>query len=112
MKNKIINKTFKMFIIVSFAIYITIFISNKYGYYEYKKLKQVTLTQEQIKKFEEDVKKGNDVEIEDYLDKVNVNYQTKFSQAGLNISNALSKTISKGVNGFFSYINKLVENSY
>lgn len=110
-KNKLINKTFKMFVIISFAIYLTIFISNKYGYYEYQKLKQVTLTQEQIKKFEEDVKNGNNVEIEDYLDNVNVNYQTKLSQIGLNISNTLSKTISKGVDGFFSYVDKLIEAS-
>jgi len=108
---KIIHKTFKMFVIISFAVYITIFISNKFGYFEYQKLKKVTLTQEQIKKFEEDVKNGNNVEIEDYLDNVNVNYQTKISQAGLDISNTLSKTISKGVNGFFSYINKLIEMS-
>lgn len=110
-KKKIINKVFKMSVIILFAIYITIFVSNKYGYFEYQKLKQVTLTQEQIKKFEEDVKNGINVEIEDYLDNVNVNYQTKLSQAGLDVSNVLSDTIEKGVNGFFGYINKLVEAS-
>ena len=108
-KKKLAKKGFKLILLVLFAIYITVFISNKYGYYEYQKLKQVTLTQEQIKKFEEDVKNGVNVEIEDYLVDVNRNYQTNLSQAGLNLSNFLSKTIGKGINGFFGYINKLVE---
>lgn len=111
-KKKLTNKVFKMSIVILFAVFITIFISNKYGYYEYKKLKQVTLTQEQIKKFEEDVKNGVNVEIENYLEDVNKNYQTKLSQAGLDVSNSIASIVRKGVDGFFGYINKLVtENS-
>ena len=111
-KKKLPNKIFKMSMVVLFAVFITIFISNKYGYYEYKKLKQVTLTQEQIKKFEEDVKNGVNVEIENYLSDVNRNYQTKLSQAGLDVSNSIAGIVRKGVDGFFGYINKLVtENS-
>jgi len=108
-KKKLAKKSFKLILLVLFAIYITVFISNKYGYYEYQKLKQVTLTQEQIKRFEEDVKNGVNVEIEDYLVDVNRDYQTNLSQAGLNLSNFLSKSIGKGINNFFGYINKLVE---
>lgn len=107
-KNKISNKIFTMTLIISFAIFLTIFISNKYGYYEYKKTKQVTLTQEQIKKFEEDVKNGKNVELENYLEKTSVNYQTNLSQMGLNVSNTLSNVVKKSVDGFFGYINKLV----
>lgn len=111
-KKKLPNKMFKMSMIVLFAVFLTIFVSNKYGYYEYKKLKQVTLTQEQIKKFEEDVKNGVNVEIENYLEDVNRNYQTKLSQVGLNVSNSVAGIVKKGVDGFFGYINKLVtENS-
>lgn len=107
-KKKKIDKAFKLIILVLFAIFLTIFISNKYGYYEYKKSKQVTLTQEQIKRFEEDVKNGVNVEIENYLTDINRDYQTKLSQAGLDLSNSIAKVVRGGVNGFFKYINKLV----
>ena len=50
-KTKIQTKIFRLLLGISFTIYITTYISNKYGYYEYKKHEQATLTQEQIKKF-------------------------------------------------------------
>lgn len=48
-KTKIQTKIFRLLLGISFTIYITTYISNKYGYYEYKKHEQATLTQEQIK---------------------------------------------------------------
>lgn len=107
-KNKIINKVFKMMLVILFAIFLTMFISNKYGYYEYRKSQQVTLTQEQIKQFEEDVKNGINVELENYLTSNTKNYQTPLSQLGLNLSNSIATAVRKGVDGFFGYINKLV----
>lgn len=107
-KNKISSKMLKMTVIISFAIFITIFISNKYGYFEYKKHQQVTLTQEQIKQFEEDVKNGKNVQLENYLENTKKNYQTSLSQFGLNVSNSLAGVVKKGVDGFFGYIDKLV----
>ena len=108
-KNKLRTTVFRMSFIVLFAIFITIFISNKYGYYEYKKNEQVTLTQEQIDKFEDDVKNGKNIDIEDYVSNANKNYQTTLSQTGLHISNSLANIVKNGVNGFFGYIEKLVE---
>jgi len=107
-KKKLYGKFFKMTLMVLFAIFITIFISNEYGYFEYQKSMQVTLTQEQIKKFEEDVKNGKNVNVEDYLKETEINYQTPLSQAGLDVSNFIAGFVKKGVDGFFSYINKLI----
>jgi len=109
MKNiKLRTKVFRITFIILFAVYLTVYISNKYGYYEYKKHEQVTLTNEQIKKFEQDVKDGKEIDIENYVSSVNKNYQTKLSQMGLNLSNGLSSIIKKGVDGFFKYIESLV----
>ena len=108
---KLRTKIFRFTFVILFAVFLTMFISNKYGYYEYKKREQVTLTQEQIKQFEEDVKNGKNVDLENYLEKTNKNYQTKFSQLGLNLSNTIADTVSKGVNKFFGYISKFVVES-
>lgn len=108
---KLRTKVFRSTVVILFAIFLTMFVSNKYGYYEYKKQEQVTLTAEQIKQFEEDVKNGKKIDLENYLEKTNKNYQTKFSQLGLNISNSIADTIEKGVNKFFGYISKFVVES-
>ncbi len=108
---KLRTKVFRSTVVILFAIFLTMFVSNKYGYYEYKKQEQVTLTAEQIKQFEEDVKNGKNIDLENYLEKTNKNYQTKFSQLGLNLSNSIADTIEKGVNKFFGYISKFVVES-
>lgn len=107
-KVKLRTKIFRMSLILSFAIFLTLFMSNKYGYYEYKKHEQVSLTAEQIKQFEEDVRQGKYVDLEDYLSNTNKNYQTKLSQAGLNLSNGIADMIKKGVESFFASIDKMV----
>ena len=67
-KVKLRTKVFRISFIILFAIFITVFISNKYGYYEYRKHEQVTLTQEQImeieqlkthKNYVEEIRKGD-----------------------------------------------------
>ncbi len=107
-KNNLKSNIFKMSIIILFAIFMTTFMSNKYGYYEYKKRQSVTLTKEQIKLFEEDVKNGKEIDINDYVSNINRNYQTKLSQAGLNVSNTISKVVKTGVDNIFRYIDKVV----
>lgn len=107
-KVKLRTKVFRISFIILFAVYLTIYVSNKYGYYEYQKHEQVTLTQEQIKKFEQDVKAGKEIDIENYVGDVNKNYQTKLSQVGLNVSNGLANIVKTGVDGFFKYINSIV----
>lgn len=107
-KIKLRTKVFRISVSLLFAVFLTVFMSNKYGYYEYKKHEQVALTEEQIKRFEEDIKQGKNVDLEDYVSNTNKNYQTKFSQAGLNLSNGISNIVQKGVESFFSSIEKLV----
>ena len=109
MKNvKLRTKVFRISFIILFAIFITVFISNKYGYYVYQKHEQVTLTQEQIKQFEQDVKDGKNIDLQNYLENTNKDYQTKFSQLGLNVSNSLANIVKNSVDGFFKYVSKFV----
>lgn len=109
MKNtKLRTKIFRTSFLILFAVFLTAYISNKYGYYEYQKHEQVTLTAEQIQKFEQDVKDGKEIDIENYLTSTNKNYQTKLSQAGLNVSNGLAGIVKTGVDGIFKYISSVV----
>ncbi len=105
-KNK--EKIFRTCFIILFVIFSTIYISNKYGYYEFQKKREVTLTEDQIRKFEQDVKDGVNIDINNYVVDINKDYQTKLSGMGLKFSNTISKVIKKGVDEFFKYIDSIV----
>ena len=49
-----------------FFCFLILYISKESGYYDYKTHVKKELTEEAIKKFEEDVEKGKDVSIDDY----------------------------------------------
>jgi len=108
-KNKRLNKIFKGLLIILFVIYLTIYISQKTGYYEYKNYQKALLTNDQIKSFEEDVKNGKEVNIKDYIVNTNKNYQTNLSKFGLNLSNLISSCINKGINSSFDFLIKFVD---
>ena len=59
------KKIFNTTIFCLFVIFLAIYGSSKTGYYEYENKKQKELTEEEIKKFEEDVAKGKNVNIND-----------------------------------------------
>ena len=103
------NKIFKFLIVLLFIIYITIYISEKTGYYEYKNYQKTILTKEQIVKFEDDVKNGKNVKLNDYVVNTNKNYQTRLSKMGNGLSELISKMINKGIDSCFEFLNKLVD---
>lgn len=103
MKTKKNYRFFWLVLCFAFIAYITVYISNKYGYYDYKKTEQVILTEEKIKQFENDIKSGKDVLLENYIvDKKN--YQTKISNSFLKVSNFFTGIIKTSVEKVFNYI--------
>ena len=56
MKKNKKNKIFKFIFGLFFMSFLVIYFSELTGYYEYQNYKKTSLTEEQIKKFEEDVK--------------------------------------------------------
>lgn len=102
-------KIFKFLFIIFFMIYITIYVSQKAGYYEYKNYQKANLTREQITQFELDIKNGKNVKLNDYVVNTNKNYQTRISKIGNNLSNFISKMVNKGINSSFDFLIKLVD---
>ena len=106
---KTFNKCFKVSFLVFLISFLALYVSQATGYYEYELNRRVTLTEEQIKKFEGDVKNGKDLDIDAYLTNTNRNYQTNISKLGVNISNGISKYVSLAIDSLFETIGKLVE---
>ena len=105
------KKQTKIFIFVMcFVSYLTFYIAGQTGYYEYNARRKMTYTKEQIEKFEQDVKEGKNIDMEEYLKNTDKNYQNKISKATLSLSENISKITRKGINVIFSKIGNAIEN--
>lgn len=103
------TKIFKGLFLLLFIVYITIYVSQLTGYYEYKNYQKTILTEQQISRFEADVKNGKDVDINSYIVNTNKHYQTNLSKVGLNLSNTISKWVNTCINKSFDFLIKFVD---
>ena len=109
MKTKKKNNVLKSIFVFLFITYVTLYVSQKSGYLDFQNYKRKELTEEKIKQFEEDIKSGKKVNIEDYKSNEVKDYSNKLSNLGYNTSNGISKLVSKGVDSFFKSVVKLTE---
>lgn len=108
-KNKKRNKVFKRIMFFLFITFLTLYLSQATGYYEYEQSRKTAFTEEQIKQFEQDVKDGKEIDINKYLENTNKNYQNNISKTTLNISEAISKYTKLGIEKLFEGIAKAIE---
>ena len=108
-KKKIINKLASWIMIILFITFLTLYISQATGYYEYELARKTAFTKEQIEQFEKDVKDGKEIDINSYLENTNKNYQTNLSKFTLNISEGISKYTKLGIEKVLSQISKWIE---
>jgi hypothetical protein len=94
MKKKKTNP-FLTLIFILFIVYISLFIAGESGYYENEINEEITLTEENIKKFEEDVKNNKDIDLQDYVVNEKKNYSCFASDMGDNFSNFIEKLMTK-----------------
>lgn len=88
---------FMIVLTILFIIFLIIYYSTEKGYYEYKVHNKTVLTNENIKKFEEDIDKGLDVSINDYLVSNYTDYSNSLTDLGYNIGNFAEKFMKVGI---------------
>lgn len=99
---------FKTFLIISFIIFIGLYIASESGFYESKLRNEVALTDKAIYEFEQDVLNGEAVDLNTYLTKDYVDYSNSFTSLGEKLSDALIKLITEGVSGIWDAIKVLL----
>jgi hypothetical protein len=109
MKKNKKNKIYKFVFWLFFMSFLVIYFSELTGYYEYQNYQRTALTEEQIKKFEEDVKNGNEVDIKEYLVVNNKKYNNNLSKLASKLSDGISKLVNSGVEYTFKYISRLID---
>lgn len=87
--------------------YIVLFISKSSGYSEYHAHKQVELNEATMKKLEDDVKKGKDVTLTDYIKERDIKYNNKASDIGYSMSKEIGYIISNGLDSTMSFLGEL-----
>ncbi|MBQ8234138.1 MAG: hypothetical protein IJZ36_00970 [Bacilli bacterium] len=95
-------------LITLIVIYLILYFANITGYYEYTNYNKTTLTNEQIKKFEEDIKMGNNIDINDYVVK-KIDYQNKISKFNKEVSKTVNKVFKNFIQKTLGYLNKIVD---
>lgn len=108
METKVYNG-FKIITLLLFIIFVTLFFASYTGYYDYENKKQAELTQSQIKKFEQDVKNGVNLDLEDYIKKPSNGYQNSLSKIGSKFSKTISRSVAITVDKTFDFLIKFVE---
>ena len=108
-KEKLFKKIFSFVFLILLMTFLTLYLSQATGYYEFTEHKRVVFTNEQIKQFEKDVAEGKDVRVEDYLENQNKNYDNKVSRFGFQLSTTIGKYVKQGLEGTFKAINKWME---
>ncbi len=92
---------------ILFMIYISLTIAMQTGYYEAKLNERTILTEENIKKFEEDVKNGKNVDINDYVVEKSRDFSNGTTKAGVAISHLVEKFFTEGITQFGEILKKL-----
>lgn len=96
-----ISKLFKFMVFTVVVVFFCTYFMEKTGYYEYKLQNKKILTESEMLKFENDVREGKDVTLEDYLSNTNVDYSNSLTKTTSNISIKLNKYLKNIlVNGF------------
>ena len=103
------NRLFKVLFWIFFISFMIIYFSEITGYYEYKNFQKKVMTNEQIEKFEEDMKNGKKVNPENYLLSDATKYDNKLSDVANSLSNGISKLVKGSVDNAFKLISNLVE---
>lgn len=106
---KLYNKIFKYIFIVLLIVYLGLFVANNSGYYSFTMRNRKELTDSQIKKFEEDVKNGIEIDLNDYLNVETISYQNNISRLGYDISNFCEGFIKHSVYKIFDLFSDLIE---
>lgn len=90
-----------------FVIFLVLYICKETGFYEYKAHNKANLTNEALKRFENDINEGKDVSLKDYVVDEQIDYSNKVSNIGYNIGNTVEKFMNDGIKKTLKVISAL-----
>lgn len=90
-------------------LFLGLYVASRNGYVDYQARNQMILTEEQIKKFEDDVKNQRPIDIENYVIREEELYDNQLSRNSLKLSNTIGRTVQNILNFVFGKLEGLLE---
>lgn len=106
-KEKFFCKTISRIFFFFFLLFVALYVAFETGYYEVEERKKVSLTEEKIKQFEEDVANGKQIDLQDYLGETKKDYNNPTSRLGLFLSDKIGEYAKDGIDNTFKFLNKI-----
>ncbi len=106
MKKKKSNLFIKILSLL-FIVYVALLIAFESGYYDTKVGNKAILTKEAMERFEEDIEKGEMVDVKDYLQEEKVDYSNTVTKIGNKASKCLEEVMTKGLSGLIDTLKGL-----
>lgn len=104
-----LKKVFNTIMLCLFILFVSLYFASENGYYEYKNKKEKEFTEEKMKQFEEDIKQGKNVNLNDYLKDESKNYDNKVTKLGNTISDIVNYSVMDTLEKTFNFVEKLIE---
>ena len=104
------NKSFNYTLLILFIMFLALYFSSNFGLIDYQSRRKKELTEAQIKQFEEDIKNNVNVDIKEYIDTNDEEYDNNLSKTTLKISNTIGETIKGTLDFFFKKLEKAMNN--
>lgn len=95
------NNFFRIMALTVFLIFLALYYSSNAGLIDYQAKNKTSLTEEQIKMFEEDVKNNVQIDLKKYIDNKEDKYDNNISKTTLKLSNTIGETIDGILNFVF-----------
>ncbi len=105
-KKKDKNLFFKLLSLL-FLIFVSLTIALESGYYEAKMAKKTAMTEESVKKFEQDIKEGKPIDINSYVYEEHNDYSNNTTDAAIFIGEQVEKFMAEGISDVFDVIKSL-----
>lgn len=102
-KNNVVLKVLS----ILFVVFMALFIANMSGYYESKIRDRVIMTDEGIKKFEEKISNGEEIDITSFLNTEREDYSSNMSNLGDNVTASIEGFVTGGIDVLKNILNSL-----
>ena len=99
---------FKFIFMFLLVIYLCLYFTNMTGLYEYKNYKKMSLTSEQIEKFEQDVKNGKEINIDNYIVEEKTMHNNKIGNFEKKFSFKFSEVLTNTLTKTFNFLSKFI----
>ena len=95
------SNVFRIIFLTLVFLYIGLYFASNAGYIDYQSRNKTILTEEQIKKFENDVKENRPIDIENYITDKQAQYDNNISRLSLKVSSTIGETFENILNYIF-----------